>query len=367
LIRRAIIASCFDPRRLARLPPSMSPTHAVDVARTHPQSPDPLMNAKLVLKILGLALGSVVLLGAGFYGWASMASGSKLAAVYETHSASFPIPFPLTESELVELGIESDPGDGIALERALERGEHLINARYGCRECHGQTFAGGVMVDAFPIGTLLGPNITLGEGSKTAAYTARDWDRIVRHGVKPDGTPATMPSVDFQLMSDQELSDVVAFIRSQPPMFAEVPAPTLGPLGTVLIATGQIPLSAAQIPSHQVQHESFPPAALVSVEFGRHLSGVCVGCHGQAFAGGPIPGGDPSWAPAANLTPHADGLAGWTLEQFRTALTAGTRPDGTALLPPMTLILPAGQNMTDVEMEALWAYLQSLPPTPTPG
>ena len=325
------------------------------------------MNVKLVLKVVSLVLGSVVLLGAGFYGWASMASSSKLAGVYETHSASFPIPFPLTETELADLGIESDPGGNIALERAVERGEHLINARYGCRECHGQNFAGGVMVDAFPIGSLLGPNITLGEGSKTAAYTARDWDRIVRHGVKPDGTPATMPSVEFQLMSDQELSDIVAYIRSQPPMYAEVPAPTLGPLGKLLVATGQIPLSAEMIPSHQEPHVTYPPAATVSVEFGRHLSGVCMGCHGESFAGGPIPGGDPSWGPAGNLTPHADGLAGWTFDQFRTALTEGVRPDGTALLPPMTFVLPVGENMTDVEMEALWTFLQSLPATPAPN
>jgi mono/diheme cytochrome c family protein len=218
-----------------------------------------------------------------------MASSSKLAGVYETHSASFPIPFPLTETELADLGIESDPGDGTALERGVERGEHLVKARYACRDCHGQNFAGGVMVDAFPVGRLLGPNVTRGEGSKSAAYTAADWDRIVRHGVKPDGTPATMPSVEFQLMSDQELSDIVAYIRSLPPMYAEVPAPTLGPLGKVLVAAGQLPLSAEMIPSHQAPHVTYPPAATVSVEFGRHLSGVCMGCHGESLAGGPRP------------------------------------------------------------------------------
>ena len=324
------------------------------------------MNPKLILKFLAIGLGVVVLLGGAFYGWASMGASDELARTFETHTASFPIPFPLTQAELAQLGLEADSGNAVALERAIERGRHLVEARYGCAECHGADFAGGVMVDAFPIGTLLGPNLTVGEGSVTTEYMPTDWDRTVRHGVKPDGTPSVMPAADFQLMSDQELSDIVAYIRSRPPVAAEVPPVTLGPLGKILIATDRLPLSAEVIPTHDAPHATYPPEATVSVEFGRHLAGTCTGCHGHELAGGSIPGGDPAWPPAANLTPHEEGLGGWTFEQFRTALTEGVRPDGTTLLPPMTLVLPAGQSMTDVELEALWAYVRSVPPMPTP-
>jgi hypothetical protein len=31
---------------------------------------------------------------------------------------------------------------------------------------------------------------------------------------------------------------------------------------------------------------------------------------------------------------------------------------------PMTFVMPYAESMTDVEMQALWTYLQSLPPTP---
>jgi hypothetical protein len=31
----------------------------------------------------------------------------------------------------------------------------------------------------------------------------------------------------------------------------------------------------------------------------------------------------------------------------------------------MTLIFPYARNMTEVEMQALWAFLQSVPPRPT--
>jgi cytochrome c553 len=119
------------------------------------------------------------------------------------------------------------------------------------------------------------------------------------------------------------------------------------------------------MPSHAEPHAALPPETEVSVEFGRHLAGVCTGCHGANLAGGTIPGGDPSWVPARNLTPHVDGLAGWRYEDFLAAITEGTRPDGTALLEPMTLVLPYVRNMTEVEHQALWAYIESVPPVAT--
>ena len=257
------------------------------------------MNVKLILKIFTIALVVLCLVGAGAYGWASVTSASLLSRTFQTHAIEVPVPFPLTVGELSELGIEQDLGNEIALVRARERGQHLVEARYGCVECHGQDFSGGVMLDAFPLGTLLGPNITTGEGSVTVGYTARDWDRIVRHGVKPDGTPAAMPSEDFQLMSDQELSDIIAYVRSRPPMFGEVAPVRLGPLGKFLLATRQLPLSADLIGSHDVAHAAYPPETEVSAEFGRHLAGVCTGCHRQDLSGGPIAAGDGSKSHAA--------------------------------------------------------------------
>ena len=257
-----------------------------------------------------------------------------------------------------------EPSQGVDAVASLARGEHLVNARYVCVECHGNDFGGGVMVDDPMIGRILGPNITAGEGGRTAAFTPSDWDRIVRHGVRSDGRPAAMPSEDFQGMSDQELSDIVAYITSRPPVAATVPPVTLGPLGTVLMAVGQLPLSADRIADHDRAHAVSPPTSEPTAEFGRHLANVCAGCHGPDFSGGAVPGGDPSWPPAANLTPHADGLAGWTYEHFVAALRTAKRPDGSDLRPPMSQIVPYGQRMTDVEVQALWAYLQSLPALP---
>ncbi len=321
---------------------------------------------KVALKAFAVVAGMLFLIVGGVYAWASVASGRILSRTYEAHVIDFPIPFPLTQEEAAAAGVSGEDAERLALERAIERGRHLVESRYACIECHGQDFGGGVMVDAPPIGRILGPNITTGRGSRTLGYTPADWDRIVRHGILPDSTPAAMPSEDFQLMSDRELSDIVAYLRSKPPVDNEVPEPALGPLGKFLIATGDMPLSADVIESHDSTHRRFAPAAEVSVEFGRHMAGICTSCHRQNLAGGPIPGGDPSWAPARNITPHEDGLAGWTYEDFRRAMTEGRRPDGTDVLLPMTLVLPYAQRMTDVEMQALWAYLQSVPPAPSP-
>jgi hypothetical protein len=96
------------------------------------------------------------------------------------------------------------------------------------------------------------------------------------------------------------------------------------------------------------------------------MANICVGCHRPNLAGGPIVGGDPSWAPARNLTPHPDGLGKVTYEQFVKAMREGVRPDGTPLKPPMNGLKAFAQRMTDVEMQALWAYLQSVPAAPTP-
>ena len=327
---------------------------------------------KLVLKILGALLLVLVLAAGAGYLWVSNSSDRILSRTIETHTVDFQIPFPLTEEEIAEAEASDEDftveeGQQLALERAVERGRHLVEARYFCVACHGDDFSGGVMVDVPILGRLLGPNLTSGAGSRTADYSPADWDRTVRHGVLPDGRPSAMPAEDFQRVSDQELSDVVAYIGSFPPVDNEVPSPTLGPLGKFLMTIGALRLSADLIESHDASHTEHPPPAEASTDFGRHLAGTCFSCHSSDLAGGPILGGDPAWGPAANLTPHADGIGSWTFEQFDATMRTGIRPDGTAVLEPMSLTIPYTQNMTDVEMEALWLYLQSVPAVASEG
>lgn len=316
-----------------------------------------------VVKVLGvLVIFFVVAVGGGLL-WAKGKSSDLMARTGETHQVDFPVPFPLDSADAA--GMTAEEAEAVALERAVERGRHLVQSRYVCVECHGQDFGGGVMVDDPVLGTILGPNITTGEGSRTLDYSPADWDRIVRHGVLKDGRMGAMPSEDFQRMSDQELSDIIAYVRSHEPVDAAVAPPKLGPLGSVLMATGKLPASYELIRDHHGDHALYPPEPEVSVAFGEHLAGVCSGCHRDNLAGGPVVNGDPSWPPAANLTPHADGLADWSYDDFVAAMREGRRPDGSELKYPMTMVAGYTRNMTETEMEAMWEYLRSLPAVAT--
>jgi mono/diheme cytochrome c family protein len=298
---------------------------------------------KKQFKILGFTSALLAVLAGTGFATASVKARARLSRTFDSH-------------KLETLVTSEAPEDAVA------RGKHLVDARYACNVCHGANFAGGSMIEDPAIGSIPGPNITAGRGGRVANYQTADWDRIVRHGIKPDGTPALMPSEDFFRMSDQELSDIIAYIKSQPPVDAEVPEPSLGALGIVLVATGKLPVSAEALPDHMRAHASVPPAAGDTPAFGEHLAAICSSCHRANFAGGPMPFGPPSWPPASNLTPHATGLAGWSYEDFDKAITTGVTKSGKTLREPMIVILPAAKAMQDVERRALWTYLQSLPP-----
>jgi mono/diheme cytochrome c family protein len=247
----------------------------------------------------------------------------------------------------------------IALDRAIARGKHLTQSRYVCIECHGKDFSGGTMIDDGVVGHIFGPNLTGGKGSRQGTYTIADWDRSVRHGVRPDGTPAMMPADDFKAMSDHELSDIIAYIRSLPKVDKQMPPLDFGPLLTVLTATKEMPLSAEFLP-HDTAHIKDPPRSSETLAFGKHLAQVCAGCHNPDFTGGPIAGAPPDWAPAGNLTQK--GAGGWKYEAFEKLLRTGVKPDGTSVKVPMTIGVSATRLMKEEEVKALYAYFSSLPP-----
>lgn len=77
--------------------------------------------------------------------------------------------------------------------------------------------------------------------------------------------------------------------------------------------------------------------------------------HGAELAGGQACGDCPT---GPNLTPGGE-LRGWTQDDFVTDLRTGTTPTGRQLSEFMPW--QYFQNMTDTELAALWAYLQSQP------
>lgn len=293
------------------------------------------------LKAAAWTIGSVAMVAVVGLGVATNRAQARLDRTWDIPVDPLPVPWP-----------------GSTLDEAVSRGEHLVTTRLGCPECHGADAAGGVIVDAFPMGRWVAPNLTTGEGGRGASLTNDDWVRAVRHGVTSDGTTSTMPAVDYTGLSDRELSDVVAYMRSRPPVDRVQPAEELGPLRAVLFLAGAIPISAEHI-DHAARRPAEPPEATVSATFGAHVAGACVGCHGPTFAGGPIPGGDPAWPEAADLRLHGGDIDGWTEDDFLRAMRTGKRPDGTELRAPMPW--QATRGMTDTELLAVYAYLESLP------
>lgn len=257
-----------------------------------------------------------------------------------------------------------DPLVGVSLEmlamrRAMARGERYLESRAACRECHGDDLGGKTLLDDPLMGLWTAPNIT--RAGVTKGYTPADWVRILRHGVKRNGTAALMPSQDFTWLSDQELSDIAAYVVNQPPVERVMPPSRLGPLFAMRIVTGRWPLAAETL-DHTTPRPVRPPAIAPTLELGRHLATTCQSCHGRTYSGGEIAGGDSSWPPARNLTFHESGLASWTLADFERALREGRRPNGETIDSAMPVSYT--RNLQRPEIEALYRFFESVEKKP---
>ena len=293
--------------------------------------------AKKILKWVGIAFGGlVVVLGVGV-GVASCMASSADAVTYETPDHAFDVPSL------------SDP------DRAAEA-ERLYMAR-GCGECHGADGTGRVLVDAPPF-MVAPPNIT----GVARAMEPTALHRLIRRGIRADGTSVFfMPAHEYQRMPDEELGLIIAHARSLPQSDTQQPPNELRLLGQVLDTLGvfDTPLRPASMID---QSADFDPAS--PDELGEYLAMACRGCHGPRLSGGPIPGApEDQLGRPANLTQHSTGLEGWTEEDFSNALRNGVRPDGEELNPDQ---MPSRvyRFMSDEEVSALWAFLQTVDPQP---
>ena len=252
------------------------------------------------------------------------------------------------------------PGDALA----LARGRHLAVAISKCADCQGADLGGAQFIDEPPVARLYATNLTRGKGGIGATYTDLDWERAIRHAVRPNGDGLLfIPSVEFQWLSDEDLAALIAYLKSVPPADRESTPNKVGPIARAQYLKGDLLL----VPAEQVNHEQHPAAVpmSVSVEYGRSLANVggCVGCHGPGRSGGTIPGTPPDWTPATNLTPA--GIGHYTEEDFFRALREGKRPGNV----PIDTLMPvrATKQMTDDEIRALWLYLKTVPPKPFGG
>jgi mono/diheme cytochrome c family protein len=98
-------------------------------------------------------------------------------------------------------------------------------------------------------------------------------------------------------------------------------------------------------------------------------AGGCASCHAPSSARGEdrlkLGGGAPLVTRfgsfhAPNISPHADGIGGWSLADFANAMQKGVSPDGRHYYPAFPYTSYA--RMTASDIADLYAFLQTLPP-----
>ena len=253
----------------------------------------------------------------------------------------------------------------------LERGRYLVEVTGACGNCHtpmgpqgpipGRTLAGGLVFDEPPF-RAVASNITPDPETGIGRWTDAQLARAIREGKRPDGSTIgpPMPFAFYRDLSDRDLSAIVAFLRTVPPVRNQVERsayriplpPAYGPPVTTVAAPADNPVARGAYLAGPVAHclECHTPMQ------GGHNDMSRLGAGGMEFRG--------PWgvSVARNITPHANGLGGWTDAEIVRAVTQGVSRDGRQLAPPMAFW--AYRDMSQQDLADLVAYLRSMPPQP---
>jgi len=254
-----------------------------------------------------------------------------------------------------------------------KRGEYLAKAA-GCVGCHTETrkdatpFAGGRALKT-PFGTFYGPNITPHPEAGIGRWSEADFVRALREGLRPDGAhfyPA-FPYPSFTRMTDADLRDLWAYLRTLPPSAQPSRPHELG-----LLYRGRFLLGLWKALFFTPGPFTPDPKQSVAVNRGAYFVqalGHCGECHTpRNFLGGPrkgrfLAGGTIEGHTAPNLTPTR--LKKWSDAELADVLTSGLLPDGDVLGETMgEVVRNTTSQLTKDDLAALIAYLRSLPPLP---
>lgn len=262
---------------------------------------------------------------------------------------------------------------------AVRRGAYLVAAA-NCVGCHtdgahgGARFAGGRAVET-PFGAYYSRNITPDPEHGIGRWSEAAFLRALRQGIAPDGAHyfAAFPFPAFTGMTDRDILDIFAYLRSQPSAPAanrphDVGFPFDMRLSMVLWRTfyfteGPLQPDPAQSPEWNrgaylvtaVSHcgECHTPRdALGGPETARRLAGA-------VLAG-------PNARKAPNITPQrGDGIGSWSVDDIATLLKTGATPIGDTVATPMSEVVEGTAHLTDADRRAIAVYLKSVPPVPS--
>ena len=273
----------------------------------------------------------------------------------------------------------------------IARGKYLVYGPAHCAYCHApasefkRVEAGEVVplsggnIFALPVGNIYVPNITSDKATGIGSFTDGELARTMRYGVKRNGH-ALLDFMPFYDLSDQDLTAIISYLRTEPAVNNPVPQNEWNFLGKIVQALGMIkPSGDGNVPAS--------PEPDSTIEYGKYLANSvanCRGCHtkrdlmtggyvGTDYAGqmsfevldenGKIIPGKHFVSP--NLTPNQ--LTGrmyhWTQDVFIRRFQAGRVIEGSAM--------PWGafSRMNEQDFAAIYKFLRTLKPvrsqTPT--
>lgn len=257
----------------------------------------------------------------------------------------------------------------------IARGRHLVYSSAHCIDCHSRAHSdslikaglevpltGGVLFD-LPVGKLYSKNITPDIETGIGRYTDPEIARALRYGVHPNGT-AVFDFMPFHNMSDEDLTAVISYLRSQKPIKNKVPDHDPNLLGMVVKAFMVKPVGPDGPVAHSVPQDT-------TAAYGRYMAmsvAECNGCHTKrdmagAYIGEPFAGGnDIEGLITPNLTPDSTGrIFNWSKQDFINRFRAGK------LNPKSVMPWNSFGRMTDDELTAIYHFLKTVKPAKMPA
>jgi len=279
------------------------------------------------------------------------------------------ITYLLTASSAVAAACAAAAQDQDAL---LKRGEYLMNGPVACANCHtprnpdmsfreGMDFAGGFKI-VDPVFEVYAANITPDPETGIGTWSDEEIVTAIREGKTPDGAVVwpPMPVPTYNNMSDDDVKAIVAYLRTVKPIHNEVPE-----------SKYEIPLQA--MPPAKGAPAPSPDDTVAYGDYIVNALAHCFECHtpmgpdgmpdmAKLGAGGFLIELAPEMTVRTpNITPDPEtGIGSWSDDDIKKAITQAVTPEGQKLSPPMPY--PFFKNMTDEDLDAVVAYLRTVPP-----
>lgn len=103
----------------------------------------------------------------------------------------------------------------------IEQGAQIVTTQ-GCHDCHGADFSGSAKgIEKYP--TRNTPNLTPDKDTGVGGWTDTQLKTAIRTGIDDEGAELCWVMPRFKDLSDSDVANVIAYLRSLPPVAKEIP------------------------------------------------------------------------------------------------------------------------------------------------